>query len=706
MDLATPLQYIKGAGPRRAVRLAGMGLVTAGDLIEHYPRSYIDRSRLTPLGSLSPGSEATSLGTVRSITLRRTRGRRQNVHVLLEDSTGLVECVWFNQPFLQKVIHRETRLIVSGRVELFGRLQFKNPEFEIVEKSGAVADGAGNGTAGTEAEGGDNTVAPGIVPVYSLTAGISQKIMRQLVSAAVSDGMDQVREFMPADLLRRRELIAWPDAHREIHRPASSEALAKARQRIAYQELFDLQLLLAVSRRYHRRPHSAPTLAGENRLYARMIESLPFQLTGAQVKAIGRIHADLAADVPMHRLLEGDVGSGKTLVALAGALMAVEAGYQVALMAPTEILATQHGATFAKFCGELGVRAELLLGGMPTGQAKTIRAELAAGEIQIVIGTHALIQTAVEFKALGFVIVDEQHRFGVMQRARLLAKGKTPHMLIMTATPIPRTLALTLFGDLDLSVLDEKPAGRVPPKSHLVGEERYEEMLQFIGREIRSGAQCYFVCPLIDTSEKLDLKAATDLYHRLSAHAVLAGLPGALLHGRMKSEEKAAVMSAFVSGKAKYLVSTTVIEVGVDVGNASLMVIEHPERFGLSQLHQLRGRIGRGRQPAFLFMIRRSGVGDEARERMQIMVNESDGFRIAEADLRHRGPGDFFGVQQSGLPALKVADPVLNPQQLAMAREDAFALAAGYDLMELAGTPLWGRLKARFGERMKLYEVG
>jgi ATP-dependent DNA helicase RecG len=698
MDLATPLQYIKGAGPKRAERLAGIGLVTAGDLIEHYPRNYIDRSRLTPLGSLTPGMEATSSGTVRSITLRRTRGRRQNVHALLEDGTGLVECVWFNQPFLRKVIQPDTRLIVSGAVELFGRLQFKNPEFEIIESADVDSK--------ARAENPETPDAPGIVPVYALTAGVPQKVMRHLVKVAVNDGLALVEEFMPAELLKKRGLIAWREAHREIHRPASPEALAAARERIAYQELFDLQLLLAVSRRHHRRPRSAPVMIDADGLYNQMVRSLPFQLTGAQQKAIDRIRADLAKDVPMHRLLEGDVGSGKTLVALAGALIAAEAGYQVALMAPTEILANQHAATFAAHCGALGVRADLLLGGMAARQSREIREALLSGETGIVIGTHALIQTAVEYHQLGLVIVDEQHRFGVMQRARLLSKGKSPHMLIMTATPIPRTLALTLFGDLDLSVLDEKPAGRMATKTHAVGEERYEEMLQFIATELAAGAQSYFVCPLIDASEKSDLKAATDLYHRLSNTTVLAKFPGALLHGRMKSQEKASVMSAFAAGDIKFLVSTTVIEVGVDVGNASLMVIEHPERFGLSQLHQLRGRIGRGRAPSHLFMIRRSGIGDEARERMQIMVRENDGFKIAEADLRHRGPGDFFGVQQSGLPALKVADPIQNPHVLEMAREDAFSLAGQYDLLELAGTPLWGRLKRRFGERMKLYEVG
>ncbi len=695
IDLNRPLQFLKGAGPRRATKLAGLNLTTIGDLLEFYPRAYLNRSALTPLGELSSGTNVTSSGFVRSVSLRRTRGRMRNVHVILEDESGVVEIVWFNQPYLRKLLQRGTQIIVSGPVEFFSRLQFKNPEFELVEE-------------GSDDEPGDSdqVSAPGIVPVYPLTAGISQKVMRLLIKGALEYLSGGFAEFMPTDLLTKRDLISWRQAHSEVHWPASQALQHQARRRIAYQELFDLQLLLAVSRRYHRRPQSAVALKSKGKLRRKLIEGLPFDLTGAQKRVIEQITGDLGKDYPMNRLLEGDVGCGKTLVAFCSALDAVEAGAQVALMAPTEILARQHADNFESFCQQLKVPGALLLGGRPASESNPVRERIASGDVKIAIGTHALIQEAVEFQSLGLVIVDEQHRFGVMQRARLLGKGNTPHMLIMTATPIPRTLALTMFGDLDLSVIDEKPLGRPAPKTHLMTEGRYEEMLAFIGQEMDQGAQAYFVCPLIDASERSDLKAATDLFERLLHHPALARHRGALLHGRMKSDDKAAVMSSFAAGEIRFLVTTTVIEVGVDVGNANLMVIEHPERFGLSQLHQLRGRIGRGRPGAHLFMVRRSALSPDSLTRLQVMVNESDGFRIAEADLRQRGPGDFFGVQQSGLPALKVADPVAEPKLLEAAREDAFDLVNKVDLIELAVTPLWGRLNRRFSERMKLYEVG
>ena len=685
MNLETSLRYLKGAGPGRATRLMSLGLESLGDLIEHYPRAYLDRTHITPLAALKPGSEATSIGLVRATHLRRTRGRMRNVHVLLEDTTGLVECVWFNQPYLEKTFTRGRRILVSGRVELFRRLQFKNPEYELLE---------------------EEEVTAGITPVYPLTTGISQKVMRRLVETAFVEAGPELAEFMPPEILDREDLIGWDRAHQSIHRPDSQDELKAARRRIAFQELFDLQLLLAISRRTRQRPRTAPSLKGPGDLLAQLLAGLPFEPTRAQARAIQQIGADLARDIPMQRLLEGDVGCGKTLVALAAALTAVEAGAQVAFMAPTEILATQHARTFAQLCPPLGVSVATLLGGLPAKAADAIRASIRAGETQIALGTHALIQETVGFKKLGLVIVDEQHRFGVLQRARLLSKGETPHTLIMSATPIPRTLALTLFGDLDITVIDEKPVGRVAPKTHLIDERRYDDMLAFIGSELRDGAQAYFVCPLIEASAALDLRAATDLYERLQTAPALAGQRGALLHGRMKSEEKEQVMRAFSEGKVHYLVATTVIEVGIDVAAASLMVIEHPERFGLSQLHQLRGRVGRGRQPAHVFLIRRPVVGPDAHARLQVLVREDDGFQIAEEDLRQRGPGDFFGVKQSGLPALKIADPIGDPALLECAREEAFALSAKFGLEELRDTELWRRLEMRFGERMRLYEVG
>ncbi len=695
MDLGTPVQFLKGAGPARAERLAKLGITTLQHLLEHYPRAYLDRTQITPIQALHPEQEATSVGRVRSASIRRTRGAMRNLHVLLADESGFVECVWFNQPRLKHVLKPGTRLLVSGRVERYGRLQFKNPEFEVLQPS----DDAGTGAP-------DAARPTGIVPVYPLTAGISQHVMRRLVARAVEEVVDQLEEFMPGPLLERLGLPAWAAAHAQIHLPDDRAALDVARRRIAFQELFDLQVLLAASRRVRRRPATAWPLRAPDRRVTRLIASLPFELTGAQERAIEQIRSELARDCPMQRLLEGDVGSGKTLVALAGALQAVDAGAQVAFMAPTEILAAQHTRTFADLCRDLDVRVELLVGGLPAAQRQTVREGIAAGEVDLALGTHALIQESVSFDRLGLVIVDEQHRFGVMQRARLLGKGRTPHALIMSATPIPRTLALTLFGDLDLTVLDEKPPGRRPPKTHLVSEARYDEMLTYIGGELAAGAQAYFVCPLIEASEKSDLRAATELFERLEAHPALRGARGALMHGRMRSEEKDRIMQAFAAGEVRFLVATTVIEVGVDVPAAGLMVIEHPERYGLSQLHQLRGRVGRGGQQAHVFLVRRAGLGEDALRRLEVVVRESDGFRIAEEDLRQRGPGDFFGVQQSGLPPLKMADPISDPGLLALARREAFDWVAEHALSELKGTRLWHRLEQRFGDRMKLYDVG
>ncbi len=698
MDLGSPVRFLKGVGPGRAERLARLGILTVRDLLEHYPRAYLDRTQITPIGSLQPGRSATSIGTIRQAALHRTRGPMRTLHALLADDTGFVECVWFNQPRLKHVLLPGRRLIVSGPVEFYRRLQFKNPEFELLEPE----ELPGAAPAGAEAGPG----APGIVPVYPLTAGLAQHVMRRLTTAALEESLGELQEFMPPELLARLGLPEWRTAHEAIHRPASGSALHAARRRIAFQELFDLQLLLATSRKVHQRPATARPLVSAGRLVDGLLAALPFALTAAQQRVIAQIRADLARDCPMHRLLEGDVGSGKTLVALAGALLAAEAGGQTAFMAPTEILALQHARTFERLCAPLGVRVAALIGGLPAARAQSARAAIGTGEAAIAVGTHALIQESVSFAQLGLVIVDEQHRFGVMQRARLLGKGRTPHALIMSATPIPRTLALTLFGDLDLSVLDEKPAGRRPPRTHLVPEARYDEMLRYIAGQLADGAQAYFVCPMIEASEASDLAAATELFERLAQGSALAPFAGSLLHGRLRAEEKERVMIAFAAGEVRYLVATTVIEVGVDVPSASLMVIEHPERFGLSQLHQLRGRVGRGRQPAHLFLVHRGGVGEEAQRRLQILVRESDGFRIAEEDLRQRGPGDFFGVQQSGLPAFKLADPIADPELLATARTEAFELVEHHTFPELTGTPMWRRLTERFGDRMRLFGVG
>ncbi|MBM3317369.1 MAG: ATP-dependent DNA helicase RecG [Candidatus Eisenbacteria bacterium] len=709
IDPADSLRYLKGAGPARARLLERLELRTLGDLLEHYPRAYLDRTRLTPLGQLQPGGDYTAAGMVSSVAEHRSRGGRSSLHALLDDGTGRVECVWFNQPYLRERLRRGTRVLLSGRVEVFQTLRFVNPEFEVVAGPGG---GEGAGAEAAEAAEAAETAeaaafsAPGIVPVYPLTAGITQRVLRRLVRQALADCAPALAEFLPADILSRQRLPAWGSAVRGIHFPDSQEDCQEARRRIAFQELFDLQLLLACSRSVWERPQTARPLASAGRLLAALERGLPFRLTGAQHRAIARLREDLARDRPMHRLLEGDVGSGKTLVALAAALCAVEAGAQVAVMAPTEILAAQHAATFARHAEALGVRTALLTGGLSCARAREVREQVARGDVQILLGTQALIQETVAFASLGFVVIDEQHRFGVLQRARLLGKGSSPHALWMSATPIPRTLALTLFGDLDISLLDEKPPGRRPPRTHVVPRRRYAEMLDYIARELDAGGQSYFVCPAIEASETLDLRAAEELFARLQGDSPLCRFRGALLHGRLRAEEKSRAMEGFAQGETAFLVATTVVEVGMDVPNANLMVIEHPERYGLSQLHQLRGRVGRGRQPAHVFLIEPAAAGPEARARIEALVREEDGLRIAEEDLRQRGPGDFFGVRQSGLPPFKVADPVGRPELLEAARDEAFALVGREGVSGLRSTALWRRLMLRFGDSLDLYGIG
>ncbi len=684
MDLTTPVRYLKGAGPRRAELLARLGIASIGDLLEHYPRAYLDRSTITAIARLRPGSDATIAGVLRAVELRRTRSGLRNVHAIVEDDSGSIECIWFNQPYLTRALKRGQHLVLSGRVDVFRRMQMKNPEFERIEQE-------------------ERHLAPGIIPVYRSTAGLSQKVLRMLVRRALDDLGPQLNEFMPQEVLRRCDLMEWAEALEQIHFPRSKEDLESARRRIGFQELFDLQVLLAASRRSTEQPGTAVPIRAEGKLVARLFEALSFKPTGAQTRAIEEIRADLARPFPMHRLLEGDVGSGKTLVALAACLLAVEEGWQSAFMVPTEILAVQHASNFEATCKRLGVRVGLLVGSLPARKAQAVREAIARGEVDLAVGTHALIQESVAFSRLGMVVVDEQHRFGVMQRARLLGKGSSPHTLIMSATPIPRTLALAVYGDLDISVLDEKPPGREAPKTHLVPTERYEEMLSFIAEQLSHGAQAFFVCPLIEASEKSDLAAAEALYERLTRHPVMGRFPAGLLHGRMRAEEKQRVMADFAEGRLKFIVSTTVVEVGVDVPNANIMVVEHPERYGLSQLHQLRGRVGRGRKPAYVFLIQGPDLGVDAKRRLEILVREDDGFRIAEEDLRQRGPGDFFGTKQSGLPPLKVADPIREPGLLKMAAEEANRFSS---LGDPKATPVWERLLRNFGERIRLYSVG
>jgi ATP-dependent DNA helicase RecG len=662
--LATALQFVKGIGPQRAKLLANLGLHTVEDALYYLPTRHEDRSQLTPLRSLKPNDVTTVSGTIRAVS-PPPRGRpRVPLSALLSDGTGFLTCVWFGQAYLERVFQRGQRLIVHGKVQRYrsGPLQMQVKDFEIVEDESG--DGAG--------EPGDETLHTGrLVPVYGLTRGLTARPMRRLMKRLVDGYVDGLDDPLPDALRARHHLELLSLALRAGHFPKTDADYASARRRLVYDEFLLLQLGLAIRRhRQGRQPGLAMNPPGA--LARRLLASLPFALTPAQERVWREIRMDMAAPYPMNRLLQGDVGSGKTVVAALAILTAVESGYQTALMAPTEILAEQHLMTLTQLLDPLAVEVALLTNAVKGKARERVGAGTADGSIKCVVGTHALVQGDVRFRRLGLAVVDEQHRFGVNQRATLRGKGESPDVLVMTATPIPRTLALTLYGDLEVSVIDELPPGRKPVVTKARTESARRQIYGFLREQVGEGRQVYVVYPLVEESEALDLRAATEMAARLQGE-VFADLRIGLLHGRMAFAEKDRVMREFKAGAIHILVSTTVIEVGIDVPNASVMLIEHAERFGLSQLHQLRGRVGRGPWKSYCILL--SGAASEdARRRLDAMTATGDGFKIAEADLSLRGPGDFFGTRQSGLPEFRVADLLRDAAALEAARRDAVAL--------------------------------
>ena len=662
--LATALQFVKGIGPQRAKLLANLGLHTVEDVLYYLPTRHEDRSQLTPLRSLKPNDVTTVSGTIRAVS-PPPRGRpRVPLSALLSDGTGFLTCVWFGQAYLERVFQRGQRLIVHGKVQRYrsGPLQMQVKDFEIVEDESG--DGAG--------EPGDETLHTGrLVPVYGLTRGLTARPMRRLMKRLVDGYVDGLDDPLPDALRARHHLELLSLALRAGHFPKTDADYASARRRLVYDEFLLLQLGLAIRRhRQGRQPGLAMNPPGA--LARRLLASLPFALTPAQERVWREIRMDMAASYPMNRLLQGDVGSGKTVVAALAILTAVESGYQTALMAPTEILAEQHLMTLTQLLEPLAVEVALLTNAVKGKARERVGAGTADGSIKCVVGTHALVQGDVRFRRLGLAVVDEQHRFGVNQRATLRSKGESPDVLVMTATPIPRTLALTLYGDLEVSVIDELPPGRKPVVTKARTESARRQIYGFLREQVSEGRQVYVVYPLVEESEALDLRAATEMAARLQDE-VFADLRIGLLHGRMAFAEKDRVMREFKAGAIHILVSTTVIEVGIDVPNASVMLIEHAERFGLSQLHQLRGRVGRGPWKSYCILL--SGAASEdARRRLDAMTATGDGFKIAEADLSLRGPGDFFGTRQSGLPEFRVADLLRDAAALEAARRDAVAL--------------------------------
>ncbi len=663
----TSVEDLSGVGPKLAKSLESLGITTVGELLRHYPHRYLDLGTKKQIGQLKEGDEATVIGEVKDVQTRAVRrGRLDILTITVFDGTGYLDAIWFNQNYIAGRIDRGMTLALGGKVQWRqSRLQMNAPFFDVVDGRGTEAARTGR-----------------IIPVHPSTAKLNAARLRKLINDALDRFASGVSDPLPASLRERYGLPVLREALRQIHFPTDREALRAARKRLVFDELFILQLGFAARKHWFSGEALGIEHKVDGRLLDRFYSGLPWRLTGDQNAALTDIRRDLESPKPMHRLLLGEVGSGKTVVATAAMLMVVEGGRQAALMAPTEVLAEQHFLKLREPLSELGLNVELINGGR-SAQAKEAAAAVAAGEVDVVIGTHSLIQSDVAFAALGLAVIDEQHRFGVRQRLELRGKGDNPDLLVLTATPIPRTMAMTLFGDLDVSSLHVRPGGRSVAdqiKTTHVPEDKRGRAYELIRKEAKAGRRAYIVCPLVDDSDKLELKSVLREAEHIRKK-VFPDLNVGLLHGRMLSSEKAAVMSGFRSGEFDVLVSTTVIEVGIDVPEATVMMIEHAERFGLSQLHQLRGRVGRGEWPSHCVLFADLKTED-SRARIEAITSISDGFELAEVDLEIRGEGQLFGERQSGLPDLKLAKPTKHLNVLEVARREAFSIIEGDPRLE------------------------
>jgi ATP-dependent DNA helicase RecG len=692
--LATPLQFLKGVGPRRAADLEHAGLVSLEDLLYRFPLRYEDRSRLQPIASLKPGQTASIAGRVLVCGLRSTRRPGFKIfEAAVDDGTGSLRAVWFNQPFLRDIFMRGQHVVLYGAVEMRGSasLQLTNPQYEILDD-----------------EDGETIHTGRIVPVYERTGAITPKMQRRLVYDALQRLPADLPDQLPEEIRVRLGLPSRYAALLATHFPpedtpldALNQFATPAQRRLIFEEAFLFHLGVLAKRQSAAAEPKPVAVRVDDRIRESARSVLPFRLTNGQKQALKDIVDDMQRCSPMNRLLQGDVGAGKTIVALLAAIVAMENGLQVAFMAPTEILAEQHFQNISRLLQASRFRVALLTGSTASVARREQLAQIESGAIPLVVGTHALVQGDVRFKQLGLVVIDEQHRFGVLQRATLRAKGLHPDVLVMTATPIPRTLALTVYGDLDVSMIRELPAGRLPIKTAAKPESRRDEVYEFVRGQLDGGRQIYVVYPLVEESAKIDVKAATEMADHL-AQEVFPAYSVGLLHGRMKADAKERVMQAFASGTLQILVSTTVVEVGLDVPNASVMIVEHAERFGLSQLHQLRGRVGRDRHQSFCFLLYQSPLSDEARERLKAMTDTTDGFDIAERDLRLRGPGDFFGTRQAGVPTFRMIDLVRDRDLLDIAQREADR-SFKVSVPDAAGIDT---LLASWQQRFKLMEIG
>jgi len=684
--LEMPVQFLKGVGERRADLLKRLNIQTAGDLLYHVPHRYDDASTITPIASVDVGTEVTVIGRVISKGILPTRKGLRIFQAVLRDESGMIEAAWPGQPFLDRSIQKNDVLLVNGPCRFFHGRQLQPREWVNL---GAEDPGSAAGR---------------VLAVYPATEGMTVRQLRAVIEQHLDALIPLVEEHLPDELRTSVGLPGLQQALRQVHRPSTVTEAEQGRARLAFDELFFVQILHRRANAVARAPREGIAFELKRTLTTRLKEVLPYTLTGAQTRAVREIFADMSSPRRMHRLLQGDVGSGKTVVALFASLLAMENGFQAAIMAPTELLAEQHARTLASLLSPLGVEPVLLTGSLGSAERRAADTRLASGEPLIAIGTHALVQEETRFGRLGLAIIDEQHRFGVEHRAALGEKGERPDTLLMSATPIPRSLALTLYGDLDVSVLDERPPGRQPVTTLLRKSSSHDKVMTFLEREVAKGRQGYIVYPIIEESEKLALKAATTMYEELSS-GVLKGRRLALLHGRIGADERDTIMRRFRDGTIDVLVATTVIEVGIDVPNATVMIVEHPERFGLSQLHQLRGRVGRGAEESFCILVGRGGPDSAAR--LQVLVDTDDGFEIARADLRLRGMGDLFGERQSGLPMFRVADPIRDEALNVQAREAASAvMQRDPDLKAPEHRALRKVLSQRYSRAMELFRVG
>jgi len=690
----SPVQYLKGVGPKFAELLGRAGVETIEDLLYYIPRGYTDWSTVAEIDRLRVGDRVTVVGRILSTDLSRRRGGRSVMLAVVEDETGAIVARWYNQPYLSNTLKKGDRVVLSGEVRFdkhARRKEFVSPSFEVMgDREVAELVHAGR-----------------IVPEYSQIGDLSGKRIRRFVKSAMDAHLDEVVDPLPRRVVERRRLPGLRKAIADVHFTSDTSLAAVARERLAYEEFFLFQIIVGVRRQRRKSaPRAVAPLAWSETEHERFLEALPFALTAAQTRCVEEMRRDLEHGAAMNRLLQGDVGSGKTAVAAASMHQAAVNGWQCALMAPTEILARQHYENISSLLAPLGHGVILLRGGLRADEKTEALEAIRSGASNIIVGTHALIQEGVEFSKLGFVVIDEQHRFGVVQRAALRQKGGAPDVLVMTATPIPRTLSLTVYGDLDVSVIDELPPGRSPVRTAVRDEAARGRVYDFLRQEVGEGRQVFIVYPLVEQSDKMDLAAATKMHKKLDRR-IFPNVTVGLVHGRMRAEEKNASMRAFADGEISILVSTTVIEVGVDVPNATVMVVEHAERFGLAQLHQLRGRVGRGRHQSYCILMAGPAATDDARERLKVLAETNDGFVIAERDLQFRGPGEFMGVRQHGLPRFSVADLLTDTRLLVQAREDAFELIErDPGLGEQESRAVVDVVERRFRGQVDLMEVG